>query len=61
MQRDLGPDGPRRIMGVDFELIPQCEQLGKHAKDRTGEIFNIETRLTIIISSNKIGRKYTSK
>ena len=23
----LGPVGPRRIIGVDFELIPQCVQL----------------------------------
>jgi len=27
LQSDLGPDGPRRIIGVDFELVPQCVQL----------------------------------
>lgn len=27
LQSDLGPDGPRRIIGVDLELIPQCVQL----------------------------------
>ena len=26
LQSDLGPDGPLRIIGVDFELIPQCVQ-----------------------------------
>ena len=24
LQRVLGPDGPRRIAGVDLSLIPQC-------------------------------------
>jgi len=27
LQSDLGPDGPRRIIGVDFELVPQCVHL----------------------------------
>lgn len=27
LQRVLGPSGPRRIIGVDFSLIPQCRQL----------------------------------
>lgn len=27
LQRDLGPAGPRRIIGVHFELVPQCIQL----------------------------------
>jgi hypothetical protein len=34
LQSDLGPDGPRRIIGVDFELVPQCVQLFKHANKR---------------------------
>ena len=29
LQRDLGPDGPRRIIGVAFELVPQCVHLDK--------------------------------
>lgn len=33
LQRDLGPDGPRRIIGVDFELTPQCVHLDKHTKN----------------------------
>lgn len=32
LQRDLGPDGPRRIIGVDFELVPQCVHLDKQVK-----------------------------
>lgn len=31
LQSDLGPDGPRRIIGVDFELVPQCVHLYKWA------------------------------
>lgn len=27
LQRVLGPAGPRRIIGVDFELVPQCVHL----------------------------------
>jgi len=27
LHSDLGPDGPRRIIGVDFELMPQCVHL----------------------------------
>lgn len=27
LQSDLGPEGPLRIIGVDFELVPQCVQL----------------------------------
>ena len=27
LQRVLGPSGPRRIIGVDFSLMPQCRQL----------------------------------
>lgn len=27
LHRVLGPAGPRRIIGVDFELIPQCLHL----------------------------------
>lgn len=33
LQRDLGPDGPRRIIGVDFELVPQCVHLDKGTND----------------------------
>jgi hypothetical protein len=33
LQSDLGPDGPRRIIGVDFELVPQCVHLDKDTKD----------------------------
>lgn len=32
LQRDLGPAGPRRIIGVDFELIPQCLHLLRYGK-----------------------------
>lgn len=27
LHRVRGPAGPRRIIGVDFELVPQCVQL----------------------------------
>ena len=27
LHKVLGPAGPRRIIGVDFELIPQCVHL----------------------------------
>lgn len=36
LQRVLGPFGPRRIIGVDFELIPQWVHLQK-AKDTAAE------------------------
>lgn len=39
LQRDLGPDGPRRIIGVDFELMPQCVHLHKHTKTQ-----NVKTK-----------------
>jgi len=31
LHSDLGPDGPRLIIGVDFELMPQCVHLQTHA------------------------------
>lgn len=39
LQSDLGPDGPLRIIGVDFELIPQCVHLyiHNHAIQRDGK------------------------
>lgn len=33
LHRDLGPEGPRRIIGVDFELMPQCVHLKKGEND----------------------------
>lgn len=35
LHKDLGPDGPRRIIGVDFELMPQCVHLDKYTDQRT--------------------------
>lgn len=34
LHKVLGPAGPRRIIGVDFELIPQCVHLHRaYGKD----------------------------
>lgn len=37
LQRDLGPAGPRRIIGVDFELILQCLHLLRNGKRNFSE------------------------
>lgn len=37
LQSDLGPFGPRRIIGVDFELMPQCVHLYKWEIKRDGK------------------------
>lgn len=34
LQSDLGPAGPRRIIGVDFELVPQCLHLLRQQENK---------------------------
>jgi len=36
----LGPDGPLRIIGVDFELIPQCVHLYNHVNQGDSKTSN---------------------
>ena len=61
LQRDLGPDGPRRIIGVDFELIPQCVHLVKHVENKNGQNFDVKIHLMVRrkrnISKNNVNLK----
>lgn len=46
LQSDLGPDGPRRIIGVDIELMPQFVHL-KKAQNSMGINKDVNVRSNI--------------
>lgn len=50
LQSDLGPDGPRLIIGVDFELMPQCVHLERKEMSKT---MNFEAKFFLRIKSSK--------
>lgn len=47
LQRDLGPEGPRRIIGVDFELMPQCVHLNNHVEEISDKNFKVDIHLKL--------------
>ena len=51
LQSDLGPDGPRRIIGVAIELVPQFVHLEKaqNCKDENTIAIMLNSRENILV------------
>ena len=53
LQRVLGPAGPRRIIGVDLELIPQCVHLHRKIMQNNRKIKRINLQKSLLLAHNK--------
>lgn len=57
LQRVLGPAGPRRIIGVDFELVPQCVHLIRRPTIKMDKKSILRTEVKIQKMYNKAKRQ----